>query len=162
MNAIAAVDESWGIGRSGKLLASLPGDLKYFKEKTLGKTIVIGRETFDSMSGKLLPERETVILTRNADFKQNCTVIHTLNEALEYLKTKRSEDVYVAGGENVYRQFIPYCDVFFITKLYGTFGADRFFTNLDAYPGEFAVKQASGVKEENGVKYRFFEYVRRK
>ena len=162
MNAIAAVDECWGIGRNGKLLARLPGDLGYFKDKTLGKTIVIGRETFDSMSGNLLHGRETVILTKNMDFKQNCPVFHTLEETLGYLQGKHTEDIFVSGGEKVYRQFFPYCDTFFITKLYAAFGADRFFPNLDERRGEFTVKPVSSVLEENSVRYQFFEYTRKK
>ena len=162
MNAIVAVDEDWGIGRNGKLLAHLPGDLKYFKEKTLGKTIIIGRETFSSMSGKLLAGRETVILTRDPGFKQSCPVVHSLEEAFEYTGKMRSGDIFVAGGENVYRQFLPYCDKIFTTKLYASFGADRFFPNLDERRDEFSVKQLSGILEENDVKYQFFEYLRKK
>jgi len=160
MNAIAAVDKNWGLGMNGKLLAHLPGDLRYFKEKTLGKTIIIGRETFESMSGKLLPGRGTVILSRNMDFKAECPVFHSLEETLGGLENKVGEDVFVAGGEAIYRLFLPYCDRFYITKLYAAFEADRHFPDLDESPEMFALKTASDVMEENGVGYQFFEYAR--
>jgi len=162
MNAIVIADQNWGIGRSGKLLAHLPGDLKYFKEKTLGKTIIIGRETFDSMGGRLLPGRETLILSRREDFNPNCPVVHSLDEALEYVKNKKDEDLFVAGGEAIYKLFLPYCDTFFVTKIYHAFSADRYFPNLDERPDEFIIKWRGGVMEENEVRYEFIEYHHRK
>jgi len=160
MNAIAVVDENWGLGRNGKLLVHLLGDLKYFKEKTLGKTIIIGRGTYESMAGKLLPGRETAILSKNMDFKPDCLVLHSLEEALLYLKEKPDADMFVAGGESVYRLFFPYCDKFFITKLHAAFEADIYFRNLDDEPESFAALWSSDIFEENGVKYQFFEYAR--
>jgi len=160
MNAIVIVDQNWGIGKSGQLLVHLPGDLKYFKEKTLGNTIIMGRETFDSMGGRLLPGRESVILSRNENFKPGCHVCKSLDETLEYVKDKPSENVFVAGGETVYRLFLPYCDKFFITKMYAEFEADRFFPNLDEQPENFKVVRESEITSENGVKYQFFEYAR--
>ena len=161
MIAIAVVDENWGLGNDGKLLARLPGDLKHFKEKTLGKTVIMGRKTFESMSGKLLPGRETVILSRDAGFKPGCTVLRSLDEVLGYVKGLPGDGVFVAGGEEIYRLFFPYCGTFFITKLYAAFEADRHFPNLDESPEAFTVKKSGGVMEENGVKYQFFEYTKK-
>ena len=160
MNAIAVVDRNWGLGRDGKLLVHLPGDLKYFKEKTLGKTIIIGRGTYESMAGKLLSGRDTIIMTRNENFKAPCAVAHSLEEALRYLKNIPGENQFAAGGETVYNMFFPYCDTFFITKMDAVFAADRHFPNLDSTPSGFTVKSLSGVMEENGVEYQFFEYKR--
>ena len=137
MKAIVAVDENWGIGSCGKLLVHLPGDLKYFKSKTLGNTIIIGRETFDSMGGKLLPGRQTLILSKNGDLKPGCPVLHSLDETLKYVKGRRSEELFVAGGEIIYKLFLPYCDTFFVTKIYKAFEADRYFPNLDERPDDF-------------------------
>jgi dihydrofolate reductase len=161
MNAIAVVDENWGIGYDGKLLVHLPGDLKYFKEKTLGNTIIIGRETFDSMGGKLLPNRETIILSRNPDLKLNCPVLRSLDETLKYIEDRRSEEVFVSGGETVYKLFLPYCDKFYITKIHKAFKADRHFPNLDERPDEFIINWSSNIMEENSVKYQFIEYIRK-
>jgi dihydrofolate reductase len=160
MNAIVIVDKNWGIGKSGQLLVHLPGDLKYFKEKTLGNTIIMGRETFDSMGGRLLPGRESVILSRNEKFNPGCQVCKSLEETLEYIKDKPSEKVFIAGGETVYKLFLPYCDKFFVTKIYEGFEADRHFPNLDEQPENFKVISESEVALENGIKYQFFEYAR--
>ncbi|MCL1808290.1 MAG: dihydrofolate reductase [Clostridiales bacterium] len=161
MNAIAAVDENWGIGRNGKLLVRLPGDLKHFKEKTLGKTVVMGRETYDSI-GNPLPGRETVVLSRDPGFKPACKAFCSLADALEYLGGKNSEDVFVAGGQAIYEEFFEYCDRFFITKIFAAFEADRHFPNLDENPDKYAIAWSSGIVGENSVKYQFIEYVRNK
>ena len=160
MNAIAVVDENWGLGKDGKLLTHLSGDLRYFKEKTLGKTIILGRKTFESMGGRLLPGRETVILSRDSGFAQGCKVLRDLDEALTFVSGKNGEDVFVAGGEAVYRLFLPYCDTFYITKLYASFEADRFFPNLDEAPDVFKTEWSGAVLEEKGVRYQFFMYKR--
>ena len=161
MNAIVIVDKNWGIGCEGKLLAHLPSDLKYFKQKTLGNTLIMGRETFDSMGGRLLPDRETIILSRNEDFNPECKTCSSLEELLEAVKDKRSEELFVVGGESIYKLFLPYCDKFFVTKINETFEADRYFPNLDTSPEKFAVVWESEVIEENSLKYQFFEYVRK-
>jgi len=161
MNAIVVVDQNWGIGCSGQLLVHLPGDLKYFKEKTLGNTIILGRETFDSMGGRLLPGRKTIILSRNTDFAPGCPVLHSLEEALEYVEDNPNETIFVAGGESIYRLFLPYCDAFFVTKILKAFDADRHFPNLDASPDEFVINWSSDVMVENSVNYQFFEYIRK-
>jgi dihydrofolate reductase len=162
MNAITVVDQNWGIGHNGKLLVHLPGDLKYFKEKTTGKTVIIGRETFDSMGGKLLPGRKTLILSRNTSLKPDCPVFHSLEDTIAYVKNKQEEELFVAGGEAIYRLFLPYCDTFFITKIHKAFEADRYFPNLDESPDEFKMHWSGNIMEENAVKYQFFEYRRKK
>lgn len=160
MNAIAVVDENWGLGKDGKLLVHLSGDLRYFKGKTLGKTIIIGRETFEGMSGRILPGRDTVVLSRNPHFKADCPVCHSLEETFGFLREKPGDELFVAGGEAVYRLFFPYCGRFYITKIFDAFEADRFFPNLDAEPERFTAFKSGEVMEENGVRYQFFEYVR--
>ena len=161
MNAIAAADEKWGIGKDGGLLIHLPGDLKYFKEKTLGGTIIIGRGTFDSMSGRLLTGRETVILSKNRDFKPGCRVLYSVEEILEYVKGKPEDEVFVAGGEEVYRLLFPYCNKIFITKIYATFESDRYFPEIDEIERSFFVGGMSEMMEENGVRYQWIDYYRK-
>ena len=161
MKAIAVVDENWGLGRDGKLLVHLPGDLRYFKEKTLGRTIVLGRETFEGMGSRPLAGRETVLLTRNRDYKADCRICHSLEELLAYAREKDRGDVFAAGGEMVYRLLLPFCDTVFVTKIYAAFAADRHFPNLDARPEEFEIAWRGEAREESGVRYQFFEYKRK-
>ena len=160
MNAIVVVDENWAIGRDGGLLTHLPGDLKYYKSKTLGKTVVIGRKTLESFpGGKPLPGRTNIVLTANEDYEaEGCIICHSKEEVLAELEKCASEDVYISGGAAVYRQFMEDCDVFYVTKIYSSFEADRFFPDLDA--AGYQVTWQSDLQEEKGLSYRFLRYER--
>jgi len=158
MKLIAVCDKKWGIGKQGKLLCHLPGDLKYFKENTLGKTLVMGRKTLESLpQGKPLPGRKTVILTGNSDYRpEECAVCSGIDELLsEYGK----EDLIVAGGGQIYEQLLKYCDTCLITKIDGDLEADVFLPDLDKRP-EFELTWQGDRIEENGITYRFTKYER--
>lgn len=161
MKAIVVVDENWSIGKDGGLLVHLPGDLKYYKEKTYGKTVVIGRKTLESFPGaKPLPGRANLVLTRNPEYKpEGCQVFHSKEELLEYLGTD-TEEVYISGGENIYRQFMEDCDKFYVTKIYAEFPADRSFPDLDQRD-DMEITWKSDIQEEKNIKYQFFEYTRK-
>jgi dihydrofolate reductase len=158
MNTIVVVDQNWNIGREEGLLAHLPGDLKYFKEKTLGKTLVMGRKTLESLPGsKPLSGRDHIVLTRNVQFKHpDCIVCHTKEQVLEQASGK---DVFVAGGEEIYRLFLEDCDTFYVTKIYKAFHADRSFPSLDQRK-DMQVTWKSDIREEKTLKFQFFEYKR--
>ena len=87
MNTIVAVDNNWGIGKDGKLLVTLPGDLRYFKNKTLGKTVIMGRKTLNSLpNGKPLPSRHNIILTREKNFEEeDCMVFNYISDICVYI-----------------------------------------------------------------------------
>ncbi|MDO4395946.1 MAG: dihydrofolate reductase [Clostridia bacterium] len=163
MKLILAADKNWAIGNKGRLLCHLPGDLKFFKEKTTGKTVVMGRGTLESLPGKKpLPKRENIVISSNPDYVvEGATVVHSHEELFEYLKGKESDEVMVMGGGRVYKDLLPYCDTCYITKIYESFDADTWFVNLDEMP-EFEVAWESDLQEENGIEYRFFEYRRKK
>lgn len=160
MNAIVVVDENWAIGRDGGLLIHLPGDLKYYKSKTLGKKVVIGRKTLESFpGGKPLPGRTNIVLTANEDYEADgCIICHSKEEVLAELEKYASEDVYISGGAAVYSQFMEDCDVFYVTKIYSSFEADRFFPDLDT--AGYQVTWQSDLQEEKGLSYRFLRYER--
>ncbi len=162
MRLILAADEKWGIGRDGGLLCHLPGDLKFFKEKTMGKTLVMGRVTLESLpGGKGLPGRRCIVLTRNPEFRAvDAECVDSEEELWSALIGTPQEDVFVAGGAQIYEQFLPFCDVCYITRIYADLSADRFFRDLDNDP-DFERKALSGVIEENGYRYQFFEYTRK-
>lgn len=158
MNAIVVVDENWGIGRDGGLLTHLPGDLKYYKEKTLGKVVVIGRKTLESFPGsKPLPGRTNIVITRNAGYNADgCIICHSKDDVMERLRDYEPENVFVSGGAEIYRQFMEECDSFYVTKIYSSFEADRYFPNLDELGYEPVWESA--LQEEKNLKYRFFKY----
>lgn len=162
MKAIVVVDNNWGIGKDGQLLVHLPGDLKYFKEKTLGKTIIVGRKTLESFpGGKPLPGRTNIVLTENPDFhRDNCAVCNDLDALFDEIATLDGQDIFVAGGACIYEMFLPYCDEVFVTKIDATYDADRHFPNLDQ-SDSFVRTWQSELMEEQGVKYRFEKYTRK-
>ena len=159
MNLIAAADANWGIGKDGGLLVHLPGDLKYFKEKTGGKVVVMGRATLESLpGGKPLPNRTNVVLTTQEDFaKEGCLVVHDLNELAAVCADYEPDDVMVIGGEQIYMQLIRRCERLFITKIFECFDADKHLMNVDKMRS-FELVWESDVQEEGGVQYQFLEY----
>lgn len=161
MKLILAADQNWAIGKDGGLLCYIPGDLKYFKERTAGKTVVMGRPTLESLPGsKPLPKRENIVLTTRPDYKvDGALVVHSEEELDEVLADRDTDEVMIIGGGKVYRDFLSKCDTCYITKIYDTFEADTHFVNLDEMP-EFKVVWSSDVQEENGHRYQFFEYKR--
>lgn len=162
MKSIVAVDNNWGIGKDGKLLAHLPGDMKYFREKTLGKVVVMGRTTFESLPGKrALKDRVNIVLSRNPDFQpEGCIVCRTMDKLFTILEKYETGDVFIIGGAEVYRQFLPLCDGHLVTKINAVFKADKHFENLDART-DMELAGESEVQIESGIEYRFTEYKRK-
>ena len=113
MNLIAAVDKNWAIGLNGKLLVRIPEDMKFFQRATTGKVAVMGRKTLESFpGGQPLKNRTNIVLTANRNFQvKGAQTVHSMEELLEELKQYRSEDIYIIGGESVYRQMVDLCDV---------------------------------------------------
>ena len=133
MNAIVAADKNWAIGNKGKLLVSIPNDMKMFREETTGKVVVLGRKTLATFpGGRPLKNRTNIVLTTDVNFEApDATVVHSINELLEELKKYNSEDVYIIGGDSVYKQMIDYCDVCHVTKIDHAYEADTYFPNLE-------------------------------
>ena len=135
MNIIVSVDKKWGIGNKGKLLVSIPKDMKLFREETVGKVIIMGHNTSLSLPGSQpLAGRENIVLSKDKNLKiKGATVVNSLESCLEYLRENNinDEDVFVIGGESVYRNFLPYCNVAHVTYIDYEYAADRHFLNLD-------------------------------
>lgn len=161
MNLIVAADENWGIGKDGGLLTHLPGDMKYFRETTMGHVVVMGRKTLESFpGGKPLKNRTNIVLTRNTDYApQDVILCHSMEETLKQLEQYDSEDVFIIGGGTIYRQFLPYCERAYVTRILKTFQADTDFENLDADP-QWTLASVSDRQEHNGIFYEFRIYRR--
>ena len=119
MNLIAAVDKNWAIGCKNKLLVSIPADMKFFRETTIGKVVVMGRKTLESFpNGMPLKKRTNIVLTHDKTYKvPDAILVHSMEELHEELKKYPSEDIYVIGGETIYKQLLDECDVAHITKI---------------------------------------------
>ena len=122
---IAAVSSNLGIGYEGKLLYSCKKDMKHFKELTLGKTIIMGKATWDSLPIKPLPGRRNIILSHNTETTSGAEVVGSVKEALELCKN--DEEVMVIGGASIYEQFLPYAQTLYLTQFITQPKADRFF-----------------------------------
>lgn len=159
MNLIVAVDKNWAIGNQNKLLVSIPADMKFFRETTMNKVVVMGRKTLESFpNGMPLKKRTNVVLTRDKNYQvKDAIVLHTVEEVLEELKKYNEEEIYIIGGESIYRQFLPYCKVAHVTKVNHAYEADTYFPNLDE-KDEWVV---TGVSEEQtyfDLEYEFVRY----
>ena len=161
MNIIVACDKNWGIGKDGHLLCHLSGDLKYFKEMTMGKTVVMGRVTLESLTGKHgLPGRRNIVMTRDPEYRaEDAEVVHSISELEEAVKDTPTDDIFIIGGAGIYEQFVLMCRDVYVTKVDAEFEADRFFRDLDE-SRRFELKSSSDMMEENGIRYRFLHYVK--
>lgn len=159
MNLIVAVDKNWAIGSQNKLLVSIPADMKFFRETTKNKVVVMGRKTLESFpNGQPLKERINIVLTRDKNYKVNdAIIVHTVEELLKEIKKYNSDDVYVIGGESIYRMLLPYCKMAYVTKIDHAYQADTYFPNLD----ELSQWKLTGITEEQtyfDLEYVFVRY----
>lgn len=162
MNLIAAVDSNWAIGNKERLLVSIPNDHKHFREETTGKVVVLGRKTLQTFpQGLPLKNRTNIILSRDRDYKvKDALVVHSVEELLEELKKYHSDDVYVIGGESIYRQLIPYCRTAHVTKIDHAYEADAYFPDLDSDP-EWEITADSDEMTYFDIAYTFLKYERK-
>ena len=160
MNLIVNVSENWAIGRGNELLFHLSTDMKFFKSQTIEKTVVMGRKTLETFPGKNpIPKRKNIVLTTNPDFcAENVEIIHSIDELLKKIDLENSEDIYVIGGETIYRQLLPYCDTAFVTKVASTVNdADAFMVNLDD-DENWEIADESETMNEKGYDFKFVTY----
>ena len=158
MDIIVAVYSDWGIGCSGTQPIVIAEDRQYFKEKTNGAIVISGRRTFEDF-GKPLPNRKNIILTSDRDYKINgAVVVHSVEELMAEI-ADAPEQVFVIGGESIYRTLLPMCSHAYVTKIELAPESDTFFPNLDELP-DWSLDSAGEVRESDGVRYSFCEYVR--
>lgn len=161
MNLIVAVDKNWAIGCGNRLLVSIPADMKFFRETTMGKVVVMGRKTLESFpAGQPLKNRTNIVITRDKNYKvKDAIVVTSVEEALEELKKYEEEEIYVIGGESIYRQLLPYCKMAYVTKIDHAYEADTYFPNLD----EMEEWRMTGISDEQtyfDLEYIFTRYER--
>lgn len=162
MNILVTADQRWGIGNKDKLLVQIPRNQKLFMEETAGKVVVIGRKALQTFwQGIPLQGRRTIVLSQNPDYKvKGATVVHSLEELLKELEAYRTEDVYVAGGESLFTQLLPYCNIVHVTKIDHVYAADKFFPDLDKNP-EWEVTAESDEQTYFDIAYTFLKYERK-
>lgn len=130
LKAIVAHAENRVIGRDNDLIWHLPDDLKHFKNHTAGRTIIMGRKTWDSLGGRPLPKRRHIVITRSKDFAaEGAEVVHSLEDAISLAKDE--EVVWIVGGAQIYELALPKLDVLEITEVHAEFDGDAFFPSFN-------------------------------
>ncbi len=144
MKLIAAADNNWAIGNRGRLLVTIPADHKMFKETTTGKVVVYGRKTMETFPGaEPLMNRTNIVLSKNPSFKaKNAIVASDIEKLLEILEGYENDDIFIIGGESVYRQMLDRCDTALITKINYSYSADAYFPDLSKLPDWKLVKES--------------------
>ena len=162
MKAILAADKNWGIGYNNRLLVSIPSDMKFFRQTTTGKVVVMGRKTLESFpNGMPLKNRTNIVLTGNQNYQvKDAVIVHSEDELMEELKKYNTDDIYVIGGESVYHMMLPYCDTVYVTKIDRAFQADTFLPNLDEMD-EWEMTEESEEQTCFDLEFCFTKYERR-
>ena len=157
MKAIVAVDKNWGIGKNNDLLFSIPEDMKFFRQTTSGKVVVMGANTVRSFpNGNPLKNRVNLVISTTI-MRDDCVVVDGLDKLFEEIKKYPSEQVYLIGGAKLYKTLLPYCDEALITKVDADGNADVFFENVDLLDGWQCVYE-SPTQSSNGYDFKFTTY----
>ncbi len=155
--AIVHVDKEWGIGKGNDMMFSLPKDMNFFRETTMGHTVVMGGNTLRSFPNqKPLKNRVNIVLSRG-QVRDDCVIVRSCEALKSEMKARGNEDIFVIGGGEVYKELLPYCHGAFVTKVDAVGGAEVFFPNLDLHPDFVCVNEGEPI-EDNGLTIRFTEY----
>lgn len=156
MNLIVAADRNWGIGKNGSMPWHIKADLQYFKKKTFGKTVIMGRKTLESLpGGRPLSGRENIVLTRSKDFfTEGVSALNCIEEINKY---KDDCDVFVIGGGSLYHALLSCCKYAYVTKIDASYDCDTYFPNLDELDN-WSLEDAGQAQTENGITFRFTVY----
>lgn len=159
MNLIAAVDKNWAIGLKNQLLVRIPEDMKRFRQITIGKVVVMGRKTLESFpGGQPLNNRTNIVLTTDKNYQvKGAIIVHDMEELFAELQQYQSEDIFVIGGESIYRQLLEQCDTAYITKIDYEYQADVWFPNLDELE-QWELTEESEEQTYFDLEYYFLKY----
>lgn len=158
--AIVHTDKEWGIGKGNDMMFSLPKDMKFFRETTIGHTVVMGGNTLRSFPNqKPLKNRVNIVLSRG-HVCDECIFVRDFDELKKEIKSREQEEIYVIGGGVIYNELLPYCHGALVTKVDAVGGAEVFFPNLDLHPDFVCVEESEPI-EDNGYTIRFTRYENR-
>lgn len=159
ISLIVAHDPNRVIGLNKKMPWHIPGDLAYFKEKTMNKAMIMGRKTFESI-GRVLPGRKNIIVTRNSSYKvEGADVVTSLEDAIKLAKAFH-EEVMIIGGEQIFRDILPKADRLYVTLIQNVFEGDTFFPEYSSDDWEL-VKQTEDMKTPDGITFAYLVFERK-
>jgi dihydrofolate reductase len=160
ISIIVAVSDDWGIGKDNELLWHISEDLKRFKRLTFGKTVIMGKKTWESLPKRPLPGRKNVVLTDNPDeLIENSVTAYSIEDALG--KCEMNEEIFIIGGGSIYRQFMPVADRLYITHVHKKAAADIYFPEIDLKAWEVTEKEEYMSDGEEGIPYTYTIYERK-
>lgn len=159
---VAITEKTRAIGKDGHMIYHLREDLKYFKNTTIGHTIVMGTKTFYSFPNGALPNRKNIVLTRGNDIFPNAHTLHSKEDVLEYAKTNPDEKIFIVGGDTLYHQFIENASKLYITIIDEDekVEADSFFPEIDNHIWK-EISKSEYIISDNSPRYRFVVYERK-
>lgn len=161
ISMIAALSDDLGIGKDNKLLWNIPEDLKRFKKLTMGKCVIMGKRTWESLPRKPLPGRNNIVITDIPGECIDCSVTaYSIEDALT--KCDKDEEVFVIGGGSVYRQFMPIADRLYITHVHKKAPADVWFPKIDMRKWRIAQKEECISEDESRIPYSYVIYERKR
>jgi len=150
---VAAMGKNRVIGKDNSLPWSLPADMKHFKDLTIGKPLIMGRKTFESI-GKPLPKRVNIIITRDQDYKaEGCIVVNSIDAAL--LAAEGNEEVMIIGGAQIYKEFLPKANKIYLTIIETEFEGDAYFPEYDIEEWKETAYEDHERDAQNQYDYRF-------
>ena len=153
---IVATDLSRGIGKANQLPWHLPEDLAHFKKLTTSHSIIMGRNTYDSI-GRPLPNRQNIVITRNNDwYKEGVDVANSLDDAL---KQAKDTEIFIIGGGQIYQQALPHAQHLYITQIEDNFACDTFFPSIEWHQWQCLSKERHH-SEKAQFYYSFLHYQR--
>ena len=155
--AIVHADKEWGIGKGNDMMFSLPKDMKFFRETTMGHTVVMGGKTLRSFPNqKPLKNRVNIVLSRG-QVRDDCVIVRSYDELKAEMKARENEEIFIIGGGEIYRELLPYCHGAYVTKVDAVGGAEVFFPNLDENKDFLCVEESEPI-DDNGYTIRFTKY----
>lgn len=167
MNIISAVDKNWAIGKNNALLVNIPSDMKLFRQLTMNGIVIMGHKTLETLqNGQPLMNRVNLVLSKDKNLKiKNAYVLHSVEDVMDFLESLyeqgySEEDVFVIGGASVYKQFLPYCKLAYITKIDHAYEADSYFPNLDE-AFDWQLTEQSEEQTYFDLEYAFLKYRKR-
>lgn len=161
ISLLVAMDRNHVIGFENSMPWHLPRDLQFFKKKTTGETIIMGRKTYESI-GRVLPNRKNIVLThKQMEFPESVEVINNLETVQQWDKANPNDEFFVIGGGAIFNQILPFAERMYITWIDGTFNGDTYFPNFSEEKWELTSKEKGEKDEKNPYDYYFLQYDRK-
>lgn len=161
ISLLFAMDKNRLIGKDNALPWRLPNDMKFFRETTTGKSVIMGRKTYESLNGPL-KNRENIIVTRDTDFQApSCKIIHSLDDIKKWNKEEPNKEWFIIGGEEIYKQMLPYADKMYMTYIDHAFEGDTHFPSWNESEWKMISKVKGEKDEKNPYDYYFIQYNRK-